>query len=338
LNGDGVIGIPAIESFGSTSLIEIGNNYYLDSISTGTGPELKNGAAVTAGEYGAWTPIGAEQTSGGGYDVAWKLSGADQYAVWATDSNGNYVSSPVGDVSGTSTALESIETVFHQDLNGDGVIGVPSSTSPATAASSALATFTGSILTLEASSTFSGQIVGFAGDGTLKGSDQIDLRGMNYNSIHSAYDGSTGILDVTDGTNTTDLQFFGNYSQANFKFADDGSGGSIVYAQTGSSQPSISGGNAPPILAAGNGVSTAGQDTFVFASNFGQVTIANFAPATDTVQISKTVFANIDALLAATHDDSHGNAVITDAAHDTITIQNVTTAQLQAHQGDFHLV
>jgi hypothetical protein len=46
----------------------------------------------------------------------------------------------------------------------------------------------------------------------------------------------------------------------------------------------------------------------------------------------------IGAPLAATHDDSHGNAVITDAAHDTITIQNVTTAQLQAHQGDFHLV
>ena len=46
----------------------------------------------------------------------------------------------------------------------------------------------------------------------------------------------------------------------------------------------------------------------------------------------------IGALLAATHDDFHGNAVITDAAHDTITIQNVTTAQLPAHQGDFHLV
>jgi serralysin len=193
-------------------------------------------------------------------------------------------------------------------------------------------------LTLAASSTFSGQIIGFAGDGTLQGSDQIDLRGMDYNSIHSTYDGSTGILAVNDGTNTTDLQFLGNYSRASFKFADDGGGGSVVYAQTGSSQPSISGGNAPPIQAAGNSVSTAGQDTFVFASNFGQVTIANFAPATDTIQISKTVFANVGALLAATHDDSHGNAVITDAAHDTITIQNVTTAQLQAHQGDFYLV
>ena len=48
--------------------------------------------------------------------------------------------------------------------------------------------------------------------------------------------------------------------------------------------------------------------------------------------------AIIRAVLAATGDDAHGNAVITDAAHDTITIQNVTTAQLQAHPSDFHLV
>jgi serralysin len=44
------------------------------------------------------------------------------------------------------------------------------------------------------------------------------------------------------------------------------------------------------------------------------------------------------ALVAATHDDPHGNAVITDAAHDTITIQHVTTVQLLTHQSDFHFV
>ena len=44
-----------------------------------------------AGQFGAWTPIGAEQTASG-YEVAWKIAGADQYAVWNTDSNGNYIS------------------------------------------------------------------------------------------------------------------------------------------------------------------------------------------------------------------------------------------------------
>jgi serralysin len=62
---------------------------------------------------------------------------------------------------------------------------------------------------------------------------------------------------------------------------------------------------------------TAGQDSFVFAPNFGQVTITNFAPETDTIQISQSIFANMAALLAATHDDAYGNAVITDAVrHD----------------------
>ena len=45
--------------------------------------------------------------------------------VWSTDSNGNYISNIIGQVSGTSTALEALEPIFHQDLNGDGVIGLP---------------------------------------------------------------------------------------------------------------------------------------------------------------------------------------------------------------------
>lgn len=35
-----------------------------------------------------------------------------------------------GPVSGNSVQLESMEAIFHQDLNGDGVIGVPSSANP----------------------------------------------------------------------------------------------------------------------------------------------------------------------------------------------------------------
>ena len=81
-----------IEAVGSTSLVEVGNNFFLDSISSGTGPELKyGGAAVVAGQFGGWTPIGAEQTATG-YEVAWKVAGADQYTIWTTDSNGNYIS------------------------------------------------------------------------------------------------------------------------------------------------------------------------------------------------------------------------------------------------------
>jgi hypothetical protein len=48
---------------------------------------------------------------------------ANQYTVWNTDSSGNHVSNIIGVVSGNSSALESLETSFHQDLNGDGTIG-----------------------------------------------------------------------------------------------------------------------------------------------------------------------------------------------------------------------
>ena len=102
LNSDGVIGLPGtvIESLGSTSLAAIGNNFFLDSISTGTGPSLKyGGAAYAAGQFGAWAPIGTEQTASG-YEIAWKMPGADLYTVWNTDSNGNYVSDTIGNVPG----------------------------------------------------------------------------------------------------------------------------------------------------------------------------------------------------------------------------------------------
>jgi hypothetical protein len=128
LNGDGTIGPLAtttIEAIGSTYLSEVANHFYLNN-SAGSGPSLKlHGTDVVAGQFdflAAWAPIGAEQTASG-YDVAWKVTGADQYTVWSTDSSGNYISNIIGFVSGTSNALESLEPILHQDLNGDGHIG-----------------------------------------------------------------------------------------------------------------------------------------------------------------------------------------------------------------------
>ena len=87
----------AIEAHGSTSLLQVGNNYDLENISSGTGPELqRDGAAVTVGEYAGWTLIGAEQVTGGGYDVALKNASTGQYTVWSTDSNGNFIANISG--------------------------------------------------------------------------------------------------------------------------------------------------------------------------------------------------------------------------------------------------
>src|SRR6202008_3372767 len=62
----------------------------------------------------------------GGYDLAWKNTGAGLYTVWGTDASGNYASNLTGGaVPATNAALEALEKTFGQDLNGDGTIGPP---------------------------------------------------------------------------------------------------------------------------------------------------------------------------------------------------------------------
>ena len=61
-------------------------------------------------QYGAWTPIGAEQTASG-YEVALSIPGADQYQVWLTDSSGNDPQSHC--VAARAPQVESYETSFN---------------------------------------------------------------------------------------------------------------------------------------------------------------------------------------------------------------------------------
>ncbi len=330
-NGDGTVGVTAslIRTDVSTSLLQIADNYYL--YVNGSGPSLKlGGAPMIVGQLGTVAPIGAIQTATG-FDIAWKDSGTGQFTFTTADGNGNYTSNLSGWVSPTSPTVLSFETVFHQDFNGNSTIGAstPAATSTAIVQTDAprpeATKFDGTTLTLQQPSTFSGQMIGFTANGAA-GANQIDLRGLNASTVNSTFDSSSGMLSVTDGSTNASLHFLGQYSQDSFHFANDGNGGTLIVAA------------APPgqTGAANQVANLTAHDTFVFAPNFGQVSLAHFVPMTDTLQFSKTVFADLTALLAATHDDVSGNAVIADAAHDTITLQHVTTAQLLAHQSDFH--
>ena len=83
------MGITTIEVFGPTSLAVNGSNYFFQP-NGGPAVELSyNGAPVVAGQFdqygGPWVPIAVEQTANG-YELAWKVTGADQYTVWYTDS------------------------------------------------------------------------------------------------------------------------------------------------------------------------------------------------------------------------------------------------------------
>ena len=129
LNGDGTVGVvtTTIEAFGATDLKQVANNFYLYAHGTTNGPELKkSGAAVTTGQFGAYTPIAVE-ASGGGYKVVWKNGAANEYLVWDTDGSGNWLSQTAV-MSGTTYAMQSLETTYGQDLNGDGTVGLKATT------------------------------------------------------------------------------------------------------------------------------------------------------------------------------------------------------------------
>src|SRR5215831_8892763 len=233
-----------IESQGATDLDQVGSNYFLYAHGTTSGPELSfGGAPVVTGEWGAWAPIGAEQTASG-YEVAWKVTGADQYTAWTTDSSGNYITSIIGTVSGTDYALQSLEPSFHQDLNGDGLIG------PSTI---------GAGETLEVISTYSGQVSFTASTGTLEllnssgftgsvagmtGQDTIDFADIDPTKVQRpTYSGtaSGGILTVTDGSHTANIALVGNYIASTFVTSSDGHGGANVVdpSATETSQTSL---------------------------------------------------------------------------------------------------
>jgi hypothetical protein len=286
-----------------------------------------SGTAVTVGEFGGWTPIGAVQVAGGDYDVAWKNAGAGLYTVWSVDSNGNYLSNVTGgNVAGNSTALEALENTFQQDLNGDGVIGIyaapgttlqmsgplsgPSgsatigagATLELSAANSSSVTFTSStgMLELDQPSTFDGVVYGFTGNGTLSGSDQIDLKGINFNTVHDSY--SNGVLSVTDGTNSAALDFIGSYVLANFSFASDGNGGTIVY------DPPVTagqGGNSQTQVVQDPAVSALNQQVALFsqqiAAAFPSSSSGDGGAATMGAVISSTQLAQIASPVAAQH-------------------------------------
>jgi hypothetical protein len=87
-------------------------------------------------------------------------------------------------------------------------------------------------LVLDDSKDFSGQIIGFTGDGTVANSDSIDLKDIKFATATETYTensaGTGGTLTVADGSNTAKINFTGNYVLANFKFSADASGGTLI--------------------------------------------------------------------------------------------------------------
>ena len=215
-------------------------------------------------------------------------------------------------------------------LSGTGAIHIDSGASfelnTTSAAGGQALTFEGSTgsLTLDHPASFTGTISGFTGDGTLSGSDQIDLKGIDYhsNSFSESFNADSDTLSVTDGTNSAVLHFNGSYQAANFSFTTDNNGGTIVYD--------------PPVTdnaAAKPAAVTADSNGFVFNfANHGQ-DASGPHPTTETHLFDGQTFVNADTDPNKPHDDSHGQTAPVPESMDAATIAAVK-AQLHAH--DFH--
>ena len=353
LNGDGQIGLATtvIESNGSTDLSRIGNRFYLYD-SGGAGPSLKYaGADIVAGQFGAWAPISAEQTASG-YRVVWKVTGADQYQVWNTDSSGNYIANSIGLVSGADYALQTIESSFNQDLNGDGQIGLATTVielngstdlsrignrfylydsggagpSLKYAGADIVAGQFGAWAPISAEQTASGYRVVWK----VTGADQYQVWNTdssgNYiaNSI-GLVSGAGYALQTIESSFNQDLNGDGQIGLAPAMVGGGISNGSGVY--------NVVGNDGDDILAA-----SSWADTFHFKPNFGNDIIVAFDPGEDGLQFDRTIFVDVFSMIAHTADDGGGNTIITADDDNSVMLLDVTTATLLQHLGGFHFV
>ncbi|MGZ8323507.1 MAG: calcium-binding protein, partial [Rhodoplanes sp.] len=100
------------------------------------------------------------------------------------------------------------------------------------------------------------------------------------------------------------------------------------------------GGDDTLIGGAGNDTLTggSGDDTFVFGPDFGRDVVLDFtagAGTDDRIEIDHTVFADVNAVLSASHQ-AGSDVVITAGVDHSITLKNVTLAHL--HADDFLIV
>jgi fibronectin-binding autotransporter adhesin len=321
------------------------------------GVDVYSGTQDVGGIPGSFTDntlVGGNVDANGGVNEGFhgSIAGVGVWNTALTQSQiqaNEFVSSPQGNESGLAAYFplnDGSGTTAHSATNGAGDLPVTGDApvwqtaahsiagggtlelSSAIASDQAVA-FQGSTgsLILDAPANFAGEISGFTGNGTLSGSDQIDLKGINFNSgaFTESYNATTDTLSVSDGNNSAVLHFNGIYQAANFSFTTDNNGGTIVYDPPVTDHPAA---KTQAVTATNHGF------VFNFADNGHDAANANH-PVADTHWFDGQLFANAEAILNKLHDDSHGNAAAPPDSHEALTAASIK-AQWHAH--DFHFV
>ncbi|MDI1264899.1 MAG: Ig-like domain-containing protein [bacterium] len=82
---------------------------------------------------------------------------------------------------------------------------------------------------------------------------------------------------------------------------------------------------------------TGKSDAFLFRGAFGKDTVKNFELGIDLLEFDHSLFATAASVVGHAKDTKNG-AVITYDNADTVTLSNITVAQLQAHLNDIHII
>jgi hypothetical protein len=194
-------------------------------------------------------------------------------------------------------------------------------------------------LVLDDSKDFTGQIAGFAGDGTAANSDSIDLKDINFSHLTTeTYTennaGTGGTLTLSDGTDTSNINFIGNYVLANFTLSSDASGGTLIID--------------PPVNSSGNdgsfggtlfgGASGAQSFSFNFDALRSPMSKLTVAPSNfDHFEIENAVKSEIDQLQSLFHNGAEGQLHDIFGHADGILAGGIQLSHLNYHQdGIFH--
>jgi hypothetical protein len=215
------------------------------------------------------------------------------------------------------------------------------------AASSATVDFTNTTgttgaLVLDDSKAFSGEVVGFTGDGTTANSDLIDVTDVNIADVatgkttYTDHGNGTGTLTLynTTGEALDSINFTGNYQLANFTIENDGDGGTLIV-----DPPVNTSGQTPghtTVASNQNSTGTAATDGFVF--NFAGLSHApttDFHPDSDSFQPGGPMLTNLHTGSNAAADQGHSNMPLGADGDDHLDLAGFAKPHLHS---DFHFV
>jgi hypothetical protein len=212
------------------------------------------------------------------------------------------------------------------------------------AASSATVDFTNTTgaLVLDDSKDFSGEVVGFTGDGTTANSDLIDITDVNIADVatskttYADHGNGTGTLTLynANGQALDSINFDGTYQLANFTIESDGNGGTLIVDPPVNTSGQTAGNT--PVEPNHNSTGTAAPDGFVF--NFAGLNHAptpDFHPDWDLFQPGGSMLTNLHTGSNAAPDQSYSNMPLGSDGHDHLGLAGFVKAHPHS---DFHFV